>query len=498
MSQVFTQPSMSLAQLFSSMPSVPLTQSAKNIVITGMSLDSRQIKTNELFIAVKGEGVDGHNYIEQAINAGAVAVISERIVESTFACPVIVMPEIKQQLSVLAGYFYQQPSKKLTVIGVTGTNGKTSCTQIISQWLTLIGKRCAVMGTLGTGIGEDIQASVNTTPDAISVQKLLWQWQQQAVDCVAMEVSSHGIDQGRVTGVEFATAVFTNLSRDHLDYHETMQHYAETKARLMQWPKLRAAVINSDDQYAPQMLKGIADDVKVYPFSLINRACDVFPEEVRFQRDGIRARINTPWGELQINSQLLGGFNLQNIMAALICLLELGEPLEALEWTAAAIKPIRGRMELIENKQDISVVVDYAHTPDALEQALTALRKHSGNKQLVCLFGCGGDRDQGKRALMAEVAVRCADRVWITSDNPRSENPERIIKQIQAGAGKAKQVSIEIDRAIAINKAIVTAEAGDVVLLAGKGHENYQLIAGKKYPFSDAEQAKLALEKRAA
>lgn len=498
MSQRFTPPTMSLGQLLSCIPLVQLTSPAKDVVITGMNLDSRQIKSGELFVAVKGEGADGHDYIEQAVNAGAVAVIAERVVESTFSCPVIVMPEIKQQLSLLAGHFYQQPSKKLTVIAVTGTNGKTSCTQIISQWLTLIGKRCAVMGTLGAGIGEDIQASVNTTPDAISVQKKLWQWQQQAVDCVAMEVSSHGIDQGRVAGVEFTTAIFTNLSRDHLDYHETMQHYAETKARLMQWPQLRTAIINNDDHYAQQMLKAIAEGVKVYSFSLGDRGCDIVAENVRYQRDGIQAQVNTPWGALQINSQLIGVFNLQNIMAVLTCLLDLGEPLELLESTAAAIKPIRGRMELITNKQDISVVVDYAHTPDALEQALTALRNHSGDKQLVCLFGCGGDRDQGKRALMAEVAVRCADRVWITSDNPRSESPENIIKQIQAGAGEAKHVSVEIDRAIAINKAIITAEAGDVVLLAGKGHETYQLIAGEKHPFSDIEQAALALQKRAA
>jgi UDP-N-acetylmuramoyl-L-alanyl-D-glutamate--2,6-diaminopimelate ligase len=487
-------------QLMDLVPSVD--KRFATIEVLGLEFDSRQIKQGDVFLACAGHTQDGRKFINQAISSGAVAVLVEKgqqwsadsVVKGT---PVIVVDNLSDRLSELAGNFFERPSQYMTVIGVTGTNGKTSCTQLMMQLFNRLNESCGVIGTLGVGVDGSFDSVENTTPNAVFIQDLLSQWKTRDVGVAVMEASSHGLEQGRVAAIQFELALFTNLSRDHLDYHGSMQSYAEAKALLFQQSGLKKAVLNADDAFADSLQSLISDSVAVLRYSVkSSSAADLWLEDVVFHAKGVNATLHTPWGVFPLSSPLLGQFNLSNVVAAIACLGSLGYPVARLVEEIDSITVIPGRMEHVSSieQSDISVVVDYAHTPDALEKALLAMRQHTSG-QLWCVFGCGGDRDQGKRPQMGSIAQRFADHVVVTSDNPRSESASDIINEILGGVDRP--TLIEEDRAVAIDTVITKAQSGDAILIAGKGHEDYQLIGKQRLPFSDIKQARLALAKRA-
>jgi UDP-N-acetylmuramoyl-L-alanyl-D-glutamate--2,6-diaminopimelate ligase len=381
------------------------------------------------------------------------------------------------------------------VVGITGTNGKTTTSRIIAQLVRAVGKPCGVIGTLGATLGDDVSAAANTTPDAVSLQRQLAQWQAQRVLIVSMEVSSHALAQGRVNGVEFATAIYTNLSHDHLDYHGSMDAYAEAKLRLFAQHGLRHAVINIDDPFADRVLAAVTEGVQVVTYSASGAAADVRIENAQFHTGGVRGQLHSPWGVADFSCPLPGNFNLANLAAAVAALALAGEDLLAVLDAVAVLQSVPGRMQAIPNSLDLQVIIDYAHTPHALEQVLTALRPHLGGK-LVTVFGCGGDRDREKRQAMGQIACMLSDRVVVTSDNPRSEDPLHIMREIEAGC--SGDYVLIADRAQAIALAVAEAAPGDCIVIAGKGHEDYQLVGDARLPFSDESQARAALARRSA
>jgi UDP-N-acetylmuramoyl-L-alanyl-D-glutamate--2,6-diaminopimelate ligase len=395
------------------------------------------------------------------------------------------------------------------VIGVTGTNGKTTCSQWIAQALERTGRRCAVIGTLGYGLRPPLRPIANTTPDALWLHAQLAEFARRGAQAVAMEVSSIGLDQDRVAGVEFDVALFTNLTRDHLEYHRTMRRYREAKAKLFAWQTLKHAVVNLDDDFGVELARRIRrPGLKVigYGFGAGRgaQATRVTGANLVTGARGVSFDVSTPWGSARVTSAVLGRHNAYNLLGTLAVLLASGVPLKQAVSALAAVKPVPGRLQPLGGGARPLVVVDYAHTPDALEQALTTLREllesriTNHESRLICVFGCGGERDRGKRPQMGRVAARLADRVVVTSDNPRGENPRDIIEDIIAGArGAARSVAggieIEADRRSAILRAVAGARRGDIVLVAGKGHEAYQEIRGARHPFSDAVVAREAL-----
>jgi UDP-N-acetylmuramoyl-L-alanyl-D-glutamate--2,6-diaminopimelate ligase len=475
-----------------------LTAALAKLQVRGLALDSRLVRPGDVFLAYPGEHADGRRYVDQAIANGAVAIIVEAGFErADLGVPIIKTIGLRAQVSAIAGRFFDQPSKAIGVIGVTGTNGKTSCTQLLAQALRLAGQSCGVIGTLGNGLDGAVDGGGLTTPDPIALQQQLAQWRDQGVGHTAMEVSSHGLVQGRVNGIHFRGAVFTNLSRDHLDFHVSMEKYGAAKAALFDMPALEFAVINRDDAFGAALTDKLRARLPVFDYSLRTAAetgAEIAVARAHYRADGVDATITTPWGTINARSYLLGDFNLSNLLAVIAVLGQMGFNVAQIEALLPKLKPIAGRMQRVNANADIEVVVDYAHTPDALEHALLALRQHCRG-QLWCVFGCGGDRDKGKRPLMGAIAGRLADRVVLTSDNPRSENAQTIIESIRDGIDTAAtaSVSIESDRAIAIALAIKQAKIGDVVLLAGKGHEDYQLIGKDVRPFSDVTVARAAL-----
>ncbi|PWT71095.1 MAG: UDP-N-acetylmuramoyl-L-alanyl-D-glutamate--2,6-diaminopimelate ligase [Proteobacteria bacterium] len=460
-----------------------------------LETDSRQIRPGDVFVAMPGGRVDARALIPQAIAAGAVAVIWERdgfAWDPSWLLPNVSVQNLRTHLGTLASRAYGQPSRHLWVAGVTGTNGKTSCSHWIAQSLGRLGRRTGVIGTLGNGFPGRLATATHTTPDAVAVHAQLAQLLAEGAMGVAMEVSSHGLDQGRVNGVSFAAALFTNLSRDHLDYHGDMGRYGAAKARLFHWPELRHAVINLDDRFGAELAASLDRsrvDVLGYGFG----RGEISGHHLDLSKRGLSLEIETPWGPAAIRSQLLGGFNAANLMGVLGILLAAGIELHAAAGVLEKVEPVVGRLQLVRRAGRPVVVVDYAHTPDALEKVLETLRGVLGPRgRLLCVFGCGGDRDPGKRPLMGEVATRLADHTIVTSDNPRSEQPLAIIDQVLVQAHPTYEV--EADRAAAILKAIRGARPDDIVLIAGKGHETYQEIAGRRLPFSDADVASAALD----
>ncbi len=477
--------------------------------LSGLAIDSRRVRAGDIFLAYPGETVDGRAFVDQAIARGAIAIIAESAPisggmseRSDLAIPVIRIPNLREQVSHLADRFYAEPSAAMHVIGVTGTNGKTSCTQLLAQALRLLGTPCGVIGTLGNSLNA-IEHNKNTgsgltTPDPIALQAQLAQWRDQNVQYAAMEVSSHGLAQGRVNGIRFRGAVFTNLTRDHLDFHGTMAEYGAAKARLFEMAGLEFAVINRDDAFGLELINKFGARLPIRDYSLSGNAT-IAIKSAEFNAHGVSASVQTPWGDIALRSHLLGDFNLSNLLAVIGVLGQLHIAPNDIAALLPQLDPIAGRMQRVAAAADIEVVVDYAHTPDALEHALAASRRHCRGK-LWCVFGCGGDRDAGKRPLMGAIATRLADRIVLTSDNPRSENPQRILDQIAAGIDPARAASVmrESDRAAAISLAIRRAQPGDMVLLAGKGHEDYQLVGSEIRPFDDAMVARAALLARAA
>ncbi len=468
-------------------------------LVTGVALDSRRVCPGTLFLALRGGRLDGGAFIDAAIEAGAVAVVREAPADAGVSMrhgvPVVPMAGLRWHAGEIAARFYGEPSRDLRVVGITGTNGKTSCAHFLAQTLAAEGRPVGVIGTLGNGLFGDLAPATHTTPDAVTLQSLLARLRESGAREVVMEVSSHGLDQGRVHGVRFHTALFTNLSRDHLDYHPDMAHYGRAKRRLFTLPGLRHAVINADDPFGRELIRSLPEGLQVWGYTLEGRdgaPLMVSGEALRLMPEGIRMRVRTPAGEGVVTSPLLGRFNAANLLAVLTALLAQDVPLERAIERLARLSPVPGRMERFGGGEKPLVVVDYAHTPDALEQVLRTLREHG--RRLWCVFGCGGDRDRGKRPQMGAVAARHADRVILTDDNPRNEAPAAIVADIQRGIPAASAaVSVCHRREAAIEQAIREADAGDVVVIAGKGHEACQLVGDEKRPFSDREVVRRVL-----
>jgi len=464
---------------------------ALGVNYTGISIDSRAVTPGDLFLAYPGGASDGRAFISQALGKGAVAVLwdpSDFVWAPQWRVPNLPVTNLRFQAGHIADMYYRHPSRALWTTGVTGTNGKTSCSQWIAQSLTRVGMKCAVIGTLGSGPAQAPVASkppLNTTPDAVSLHRELDHMRAEGARAVAMEVSSHGIHQGRVNGVEFDVAVFTNLTRDHLDYHGSIEAYQEAKACLFSWPNLKHAVVNLDDRFGAELASRI-DRSRVNVIGYGFGKGEIAGHKLDLSARGMKLEITTPWGDAKVSSDVLGAFNAHNILCVLGVLACADVDLDDAVAAIAALEPVPGRMQTVRQDGYPLVTIDYAHTPDALEKALETLRDLlDPGAQLHCVFGCGGDRDAGKRPLMGEIATRLADQSVITSDNPRTEDPRSIIDEIAAGAHASYR--IEPDRAAAIHDAILHAAPGDIVLIAGKGHENYQEIAGERYPFSDLD-----------
>ena len=469
-----------------------------DVTVRGLKLDSREVVGGDLFVALSGTREHGHQYVSDAIEAGAVAVLVDESVDIDLvdvAVPCLAVSDLKQKLGLIAERFYGFPSRQMVVIGITGTNGKTSCSHFIAQVLNTEAVPVAVIGTLGNGFVGRLQAASHTTPDAISLHCMMRRFVDAGAKFLVMEVSSHGLEQGRVSGVNFDLALFTNLSRDHLDYHADMASYGRAKASLFEMPGLRYAVINADDEFGRSLLLNLPAAVEVLAFTQAENHMEenvVRGQLISQGRDGLLLDVQTPWGDGRIHSELLCQFNASNLLAALSAVLLSGMGIDTALQKISQLKTVPGRVERFGGMANQPlVVVDYAHTPDALEQVLLSLRQHCA-AQLWCVFGCGGERDKGKRAQMGGIAARYADQVVLTDDNPRSENPDAIIEDIIAGV-KSSRVIVLRDRAAAILHAVTNATAADVVLVAGKGHEEYQQLGEQKIPFSDSQQVQQAL-----
>lgn len=483
--------SMSLSDLLSG---VDIVNAFVDVVVTGLTMDSRQVNTGDAFVAVKGLATDGHQYIDIALDAGAAVVLAERLDPKWQDRPVIVIENLREQLGLIADRFYQSPSTSMSIIGVTGTNGKTTCSYLAAQALNYSGERCGLIGTLGTGYPEQLEPGNHTTPDVISVHRKLARFRDESCTHVCMEVSSHALDQGRVDRVDFDIAVFTNLSRDHLDYHGSMDNYGRAKQSLFRYPGLDCAIVNNEDEYTAYIAEAFlarghdhSERLITYGFGNANLRAS----EYVAGNSGIEMTIEYQQQSIEVKCQLLGKFNAANLMAVTAILLALGKSVEELPSIISRIHAAEGRMEVFRHAGKPLVVVDYAHTPDALEKALEALRGHVSGK-LWCVFGCGGDRDKGKRAAMGKIAEMLSDHVVLTDDNPRNEKPEQIIAEIAAGMNSRPDVIQP--REMAIRHAIKTAGSSDIVLVAGKGHENYQEIAGNRIYYSDRETVAVLLE----
>ena len=493
----------------------------KALRVTRLVSDSRAINAGDTFVAYPGESRDGRDFIPDAIARGAGSIVWERrgyAWKPEWRIANLAVAHLRRHAGEIASEVYGRPSARLWMVGVTGTNGKTSCSHWIAQALARLDSRCGVVGTLGSGFPGRLEPIGNTTPDAVWLHGRLREFVKQKAQAVAMEVSSHGLVQDRVSGVEFDVALFTNLSRDHLDYHRTMRSYRNAKARLFRMPGLKSAVLNLDDAFGADLAgQSLEHGVSVVgygfdralPAALRGRRLPrVIGRELRMNPDGLSFEVASPWGEARIESPFVGRFNAANLLATLSVLLAGDYPFDAAVAALEKVKPVPGRTERYGGGRKPLVVVDYAHTPDALENVLHALRdlmnpgeKADGTRnsartgKLVCVFGCGGDRDRGKRPLMGRIATRLADEVIITTDNPRTEDPHTIITDILEGI--TAPCAIAPDRSQAIRAGIAGARPGDVVLVAGKGHEQYQEIDGVKHPYSDAAVVREALAERA-
>lgn len=490
---------MLLAELLPDVAGVPV-----ELVVTGLVQDSRQLQPGDAFLAVlparqEVPSTHGLNFAAQARAAGASAILFEPPAPANIAVPAdaIAVPGLVARMGEMADRFHGEPSQAMTVVGVTGTNGKTSTVQLLAQAWTLQRRRAGTIGTLGAGMYGEAVPTGFTTPLVLQVHALLANLRDAGADAVAMEVSSHALDQGRTDHVRFAVAAFTNLTRDHLDYHGDMDAYAAAKAKLFAWPGLRAAVLNLDDAFGRELFAALPASVRGVGVSASGREdARIRAENLGLDGNGIGFDLVVDGARHRVASPLLGRFNADNLLAVAGVLHALDAAPAAIAALLSQLQPIHGRMNRLGGNGRPVVVVDYAHTPDALEQALSSLRAHAHGR-LLCVFGCGGERDAGKRPQMAAIAERLADGVIVTDDNPRGEDGDAIVADILRGFADASRVIVERDRARAIGLAVDAANADDIVLIAGKGHEPYQEIAGVRHPFDDTRVAKAALERRA-
>ncbi|WP_020564789.1 UDP-N-acetylmuramoyl-L-alanyl-D-glutamate--2,6-diaminopimelate ligase [Methylosarcina fibrata] len=474
---------------------------AEDRLVTGLSLDSRTLVPGDVFIALAGSRQHGLTHLDEAVRKGACAVVFDPAGDTAgFALqlkriPHIAVDHLELKLGDVAARFYGDPSRRLDVIGLTGTNGKTSCSQFLGQLLD----DCGIIGTLGWGEWGKLNETLNTTPDALAVQRILAQLAAEQKKSVAMEVSSHGLEQGRVNGVRFKGAVLTNISRDHLDYHGSMEAYVQAKMKLFDKPDLSFAVVNLDDDYSNRVLATVPKNVALWGYSRQGnktaQAECLAPERIAYQADGIEFDVRWQHECQRIRIPLFGEFNIDNVLAVLAVMLALGHSLEESARRLRSLKPVAGRMERFGGGRAPVVFVDYAHTPDAVEKVLSSVRKHC-NSAVWVVLGCGGNRDRGKRPEMGAIAERWADQVILTDDNPRFEDGQAIVDDIASGC-RMEKVKVIRDREKAIQTAVLQAQPDDYVVIAGKGHEQYQEINGVKLPFSDAGIVAAALNKRA-
>ena len=472
--------------------------------VTGsLSTDSRQIGDGDGFIAWPGAATDGRNYVSQALAAGARACLVEQEGAEAFGFQderVAAYAGLKAATGPIAAAYFDEPSRQLRVAAVTGTNGKTSTSWWLAQALGKLGRRCGVVGTLGVGEPGAVISNGLTTPDPVLLQQQLRRFVDQGFAACALEASSIGLLERRLDATTIEVAIFTNLTQDHLDYHGSMQAYGQAKEMLFDWPGLKAAVINIDDEKGAELSVSLAGKgLDLWTFSC-NGPARLHAQEIHHGVPGVSFEVVENSERHRISSKLVGQYNVYNLLGVIATLRAMGIALADAVGACADLLPAPGRMDTLAEEGLPLVVIDYAHTPDALEKVLTALQPvaRSRGGQLWCVFGCGGDRDAGKRPLMAAVAEKNADQVVVTSDNPRSENPQTIIDQVLRGLNRRDAVHVQADRALAIAHALSVAQAHDVVLLAGKGHESYQEVQGVKLPFSDRTQAQAALALTAA
>lgn len=479
----------------------PIVELKTDVQFNEFVLDSRQLKAGDVFIATQGIAIDGSEFIVDAIDKGAAAILLDtkckhKVFETSV--PIIEVESLRKQLGVILNNFYGDVSKNMSVVGVTGTNGKTSIAHGIAACLTAMNTNTGLIGTLGNGIFPTLSKTEFTTPDVISVHKQFNAWADE-VETVAMEVSSHGLDQHRVAGIDFDIAVFSSFSRDHLDYHASMEDYFSAKQRLFEDCNAKHAVINVRDNKLREFANSL-QSIDVWSYELLDEA-DSFSDKDNLVQAKIIARdatqvtlaIRSPWGSKELVGHWMADFICENLLAVFTVLCLVGKDIEDVVKSINDYQGVPGRMETMTLPSRAISVIDYAHTPDALEKVLSNLKAICKGK-LVCVFGCGGDRDQGKRELMAQAAEAYADHIIITNDNPRTEAPENIAKDILKGLSDTTSYQVELDRTIAIQTACENVEVDDIVLIAGKGHENYQIIGQQKFPFSDRECVKRFIE----
>jgi UDP-N-acetylmuramoyl-L-alanyl-D-glutamate--2,6-diaminopimelate ligase len=470
-------------------------QSVADIVPTGITLNSEHVQKGYLFVALSGKKRNGMAFIKDAAERGACAVIFDAAQKLEYSpIPAIAVPQLRSKMGFIADRFFASPSRAMQVIGVTGTNGKTSVVQLLAQTLHSQGCRSASIGTLGVGVYGHLKPNCRTTPDVFSVHQALADFHREHVNYAAMEVSSHALDQGRVDQVAFNIALFTNLTRDHLDYHETMDHYFSAKSKLFLDFDLDCAVINQDDHFGARLLKMPMRAKRIIRYSALgDTSCDIYATEISANRSGVAFVIHRGADSAFIQTQLMGYFNVANLLAVAACLSSLDWPLLRIQAALEKLMPVVGRMNRISDDHNCPlVVIDYAHTPDALEKALVGMRAHVRDR-LICVFGCGGNRDAGKRPMMGKVAEQFADLVILTDDNARDESPESIVMAIKQGMQHPENARVEHDRSRAIQLAVSLASANDGVLVAGKGHETDQEFAGSIRYFDDSAEALKAL-----
>ncbi|WLV25680.1 UDP-N-acetylmuramoyl-L-alanyl-D-glutamate--2,6-diaminopimelate ligase [Aciduricibacillus chroicocephali] len=487
---------MKLGKLIESLPFSKCPEGSEQIEIETIEMDSRAARSGALFVCVKGFTVDGHDFASQAEEKGAAAIIAERPLD--VSVPVIIVSDTTQALAELSNCFYGEPTRNMNLIGVTGTNGKTTVTYLLEQIFNRFNQKTGIIGTIQMKIGDETIPSENTTPDALLLQKTFHKMQDAHVDTAIMEVSSHALDLGRVHGCDFDVAIFTNLSQDHLDYHKDMDEYLHAKSLL--FSRLgniygntgrKFAILNADDKHFDYLKRSTAQHILAYG---IENDADIKAENVELAVTHTAFKLVTPLGETEIYSHLIGMFNIYNMLAAAGAAIAKGVPLNIIKEAFEAIPGVDGRFEAVREGQDFAVIVDYAHTPDSLENVLLTIKEFAKGKVYV-VVGCGGDRDRSKRPLMAGIAVKHADQAILTSDNPRTEDPDRILDDMAEGLDPAVYTRIT-DRKEAIEHAVNLAEPNDIILIAGKGHETYQIIGHTKIDFDDRVAAREAIRRK--
>jgi len=468
-----------------------------DIEISGITDDSRKVALGDLFLAVAGETFDARDFIPEVAKKSAAAIIADPPYgcENVSGVPVFSMNELAVNKGRIAAEFYDNPSKQMQMIVVTGTNGKTSVTQYVANALVELSRNCGIVGTMGYGFGNQLSNPGLTTPDAISLQKTLAELYTQGAKAVTLEASSHGLVQARLNGVQINVAVFTNLTRDHLDYHKSFAGYKNAKQQLFERDELDAAVINIDDDFGKTLSQLPNRTYQVLTYSLHDTDADIRCKTLEFLQAGFSAVVETPWGGVELSSPLLGSFNVSNLLSVVAVLGQQGFTVDDISRSVSGLTNVRGRMDMLVNEKYASVVIDYAHTPDALEKAIAAIQLHC-QQDIWCVMGCGGDRDRGKRSQMGEVSSRLAQHTIVTDDNPRNESSDQIIDDILQGIKSGARVNVRPDRKEAIKYALSSAKPEDIILIAGKGHEEYQEIAGVKKAYSDYAEVEKFFGKR--